>query len=69
MSIFLNVFFLLSISSFIENKVAYPFADLNQSLLSMLLSKPQYGDEDSTYEQSKRIEAKTKVKLKSNMKK
>ena len=42
-------------------RVPYPFGDqLHPTLLALLLSPPLYGDEEATYDQSKRVEAKSK---------
>jgi hypothetical protein len=43
--------------------VPYPFGDqLHPTLLALLLSPPLFGDEEATYDQSKRVEAKAKPK-------
>jgi hypothetical protein len=43
-------------------RVPYPFADkCHSGLLSLLLAPPQYADEDATYEQSLRVEARAKA--------
>jgi hypothetical protein len=43
-------------------QVPYPFIDLSDPLLSLLMSSPQFGDEESAYEQSKKVEAALKKK-------
>jgi len=46
-----------------SQRVPYPFGDqLHPTLLALLLSPPLYGDEEATYDQSRRVEAKSKPK-------